>query len=259
MRKTAAFVAILVFLGLWSVSGLYRAPNVTAQGEPTATAGSVILPTATFTEEPPAPTATRTPTDTGSALVEAKNADTNVRAGPGTDTAPIGKIQPGERYIIRGRRYDWLQIDYPLTPTRVGWVYVGVVNIIGDESKIPILGLDELPTVDPAVLNAQNTLIAATLTPGGLLTLTAQASFTPQGIFTATPDAQQQRRTLAPGEILPTFTFPPFTHTPIPVQQLQSRPVATDAESNAFVPAIPILGLASLGLLGLFVAIFRRL
>ncbi|MCB9436052.1 MAG: SH3 domain-containing protein [Anaerolineales bacterium] len=258
MRKLAAVLAVMVFLGGWALSA-YVASDASAQGAPTATPGAVILPTSTWTPEPPPPTATRTPTDIGPALIEAKSADTNVRAGPGTDTAQIGKIQPGERYIVRGRRFEWLQIDYPLTPTRVGWVYLGVVNIIGDESKIPELGVDELPTIDPAELDAQGTLIAATLTPGGILALTAQASITPQGIFTTTPDGEQQRRTLAPGEVLPTFTFPPFTNTPIPVEQLQAAPVTVDTGNSSFVPAIPILGLASLGLLGLFVAIFRRL
>ncbi|NDJ85678.1 MAG: hypothetical protein GYB66_07315, partial [Chloroflexi bacterium] len=80
----------------------------------------------------------------------------------------------------------------------------------------------------------------------------------PQGLFTVTPDSAPQR-TLAPGERLPTFTFPPFTNTPIPIAELQAPPSDSSSQDSALAPAIPVLGLFALGMLGLLISVFRRL
>lgn len=252
---------LLIAIGIWVVPVLAGDENLRQQADlrqfATATPGSVQLPTSTATATPPAPTATRTPTSQGPALIEAKNPDTNVRSGPDITNDRLGQIQPGERYVVTGRRFKWLRIQYPNTPTGVAWVFEDVVNIIGEADLIPELDLEQLPTIDPTEAANQETLIAATLTPGGVLTLTAQAFVTPQGVFTLDPAAT--RPTLAPGERLPTFTFPPFTNTPIPIGDIQAPPPSNSNDSTQFAPAIPILGLAALGLLGIFIGIFRRL
>lgn len=233
-----------------------RTPTVVAQDD-RGTPAPVELPsnTPTATELPPTPT--RTPTSQGRAFVEAKFPDANVRSGPGTDFDRLGVIQPGEQYFVIGRRFSWLQIEYPNSPTRTAWVFQDVVNINGDVNLIPDLNQADIPTIDPFLAAEAETLIAATQTPGGLLTLTAQADVSaPQGIFTATPEATT---TLAPGERLPTFTFPPFTNTPIPVDQFQAQTSVTVGEEEPFAPAIPVLGLIGVGIFGLLVGIFRRL
>ncbi len=255
-RKSEVVVIILIglLIGVWGVVSLRPA---SAQQPATATPGGVILPSATHTPEPPEATATRTATSAGPALVEAKGPDVNVRAGPDINEDRLGTIQPGERYVVFARRFEWLQIEFPNTPSRIGWVHESVVNVIGDVAQIPEIGVDELPTTDPVIEAEEQTLDAATLTPGGLITLTAQSLITPEGFFTVTPDTQE--RTLAPGERLPTFTFPPFTNTPVPVQDLQGGDQIGGDTASGFPIAIPVIGLVALGLMGLLVGIFRRL
>lgn len=263
-RKYAA--AILLFLLVLIGWGLAQWRPAAANGNTTPTAiaqddratpAPVLLPSNTPTATDLPPTATRTPTSQGRAYVEAKNPDANVRSGPGTDRERVGIIQPGEQYFIIGVYFEWYQIEYPNVPSGAAWVYFGVVDVFGDPNLIPNLAQADVPTIDPADVEQAATLSAATQTPGGLLTLTAAVQFTPQGFFTTTPAATT---TLAPGERLPTFTFPAITDTPIPIEQLQTRPVDVDAENEEpFAPAIPILGLIGLGTLGLLIGIFRRL
>jgi hypothetical protein len=196
----------------------------------------------------------------GPALLEARNPDTNVRAEPDITANRLGQIQPGAQYVVRGRRFEWYQIDYPDTPTHIGWVHQSVVNIIGDASLIPEIDPALLPTTDPTLAARQETAIAATQTPGGLLTLTAQVLVTPEGLFTTEPGILGVNvSTLAPGERLPTFTFPPFTDTPISIQELQNVKVTPEDSPTGFPPIIPVLGLGALGLMGLLVGILKRL
>lgn len=227
-----------------------------AQGGPTSTPAPVILPSGTATIQPATETPTRTPTSAGPGLIEAKNPDTNVRAGAGTDYDRVGQIQPGTRYVVRGRYFQWFQIEYPDAPTGIGWVHESVINLIGNPAEIPDLSFEELPTPDETLAAQQETLLAATLTPGGILQLTEQAQTTPQGVFTATPDVGQQP-TLAPGQRLPTFTFPAFTPTPVSAANLRER-VQVDSDGDSLPPIIPIAALGALGLMGLFISILRR-
>ncbi len=226
-----------------------------AQGGATSTAAPVVLPTGSATPIPPTETPTRTPTDTGPAQAEAKNAGTNVRATADITSAIIGVIQPGTRYVIRGRYFEWYQIGFPDTPNGIGWIHQSVVNIIGDEASIPDLTSEELPTQDPFALAAEETLVALTQTPGGLLTATAESQSQPENIFTQAP--QVEAATLAPGQRLPTFTFPAFTPTPVPVADLRGGSIEV-TDDEAVPPLIPIAGLIAVGLAGLFISILRR-
>jgi hypothetical protein len=259
----AVLTALLITWGLFSLRSAnaddtLQVPNLIARQQPSATAGDVILPTGTASLLPSTETPTRTPTVTGPALIEARNPDTNVRSGPDISNDRLGQIQPEERYVVLGRRFKWLQIQFPNSPTGIGWVFEDVVNIIGDAALIPEISLEGLPTTDPVIAAQQETLIAATLTPGGVLTLTAASFITPEGLFTTTQSVEEQGRTLAPGEVLPTFTYPPFTNTPPTITNLQPSN-GSSSTSGDFAPAIPALGLIGLGLLGLIIGIFRRL
>jgi SH3-like domain-containing protein len=211
----------------------------------------IVLPTATETPGPPTETPTRTPTSEGQPVVEALNADTNVRAGPGTDTAALAKIYPGVTYTVIARRFDWFQIEIPEVSGGIGWVYSGVVELRGDETLIP--ELEEVPTVAPEVIAAQETALAVSATPGGAATLTAQAQITPTGVFTSDADGAA---TLEPGAPLPTFTSPPYTVTPVIIPR--SNPPSTQ-NTGGVPPIVPILALGALGLMGLLVALLRRL
>ena len=56
---------------------------------------------------------------------------------------------------------------------------------------------------------------------------------------------------------LPTFTFPPYTVTPVIIPRVAPSTVQTD--SGSLPPILPILALGALGLLGLLVSLLRRL
>lgn len=226
-----------------------------AQGGATSTPAPIILPTGSATAIPPTETPTRTPTNVGPAQVEAKNTGTNVRATADITAAIVGVIQPGTRYVVRGRYFEWYQIVFPDAANGVGWTHQSVVNLIGDEGTIPDLTVEELPTQDPLELAVEETLVALTQTPGGLLTATAQAQNQPEAAFTQAP--QVEAPTLAPGQHLPTFTFPPFTPTPVAVADLRGGSIEV-VDDEAVPPLIPIAGLVAVGLAGLFISILRR-
>ncbi len=260
--RVIGLVIILLVTGIGVYQNRATAENrppdtkpVAAQTGPSATPLPVNLPTNTPTLPPATDLPTATATVAGPILAEAKSPDTNVRAEPDISSNRLGLIQPGAQYRVLARRFEWYQIEYPDTPTRLGWVHQSVVNIIGDAETIPDIEVESLPTTDPTLAAREETAIAATQTPGGLLTLTAQVFVTPAGIFTQVAGPTS---TLAPGERLPTFTFPPFTNTPIRIEELRKSTV-TNPNSSGFAPIVPIVGLAALGLLGLFVGILRRL
>lgn len=256
-------IGVVVLIGLYVVrtgnshaAPLLDAAPAAAQDDGRSTPAPVQLPTDTPSPTPLPPSPTRTPTSQGPAFVEAINPDANVRSGPDLEFDRLGRIQPGETYIVLGRQFRWFQIEYPNSPTRTAWVFDAVVTLTGDLDQIPDLSQQDIPTIDPNLAAAAETRIAISQTPGGLLTLTAEGGGTaPDGLFTTTPLPSQ---TLAPGERLPTFTFPPFTYTPIPIEQLQQPVTVTSADDEPFAPAIPVLGLLGLGILGLLVGIIRR-
>lgn len=246
-------------VGIYGVAaengGLPEKPSA-AQSRPTTTPASVNLPTNTPPPSSPTDLPTSTATISGPITAEAKSPDTNVRAEPDITSNRLGAIQPGNFYEVLSRRFEWFQIRFPDTPSQLGWVHESVVNISGDVAAIPELGEEQLPTTDPTLAAREETQLAVTQTPGSALTLTAQVFVTPEGIFTA---AAGPTSTLAPGQRLPTFTFPPFTNTPIRIEELRESPAAVQPNSSGFPPVVPMVGLGALGLLGLMVGILRRL
>ncbi len=225
----------------------------------------VVPPTATPTNQPPTAEPTRTPTSEGPASARALNEGTNVRASPDITAERVGQIDPNEAYPVVGRYFEWYQLQFPESPSGIGWVHQSVIEILGDELRIPDLNAEQLPTVDPAIPNRQATDDAITQTPGGFLTLTAQAFITPEGVFTAAPGIQgnqsgPQSNSGAPafaGGQLPTYTFVNQTPTPIDVAAIRNSGAAPDA-GGGLPPIAPIVGLIGMGILGLLISALRR-
>ncbi len=203
------------------------------------------------------PTATRTPTPEGIALLEAKDF-ANVRAEPSTDSAQLGTIRSGTTYNVIGRYISWIQFQFPDSPTGKGWVFGDLVDLSGNVDNIPDIDPYAQSQVDSAAQGATSTQSILTQTPGGVLTATILAR-----IF-ATPGADSPTDS-GTHEPLPTFTYPPgmIAQAPTP-----GAPLSTDAITGAptpvttngddLPPLVPILLLGGVGLLGLLISALRR-
>ena len=253
-RARRGVLSALVTVGVLGIGvSLAWASGSGARAERSAQAASptpveLQFPTSTPTPGPPTATPSRTPTSVGRPWVEAIGEYANVRAEPDINGARVGQIRPGTTYPILGQRYQWYWIEYPEIPAGAAWVHESVVKVGGDVTQI--VQLDELPTVEPELAAAQATALAISATPGMVATMTAQAQITPTGVFTAQPQAGGA----LDGQPLPTFTFPPYTVTPLVIPRQNPPP----AESG-LPPVVPIMALGALGLLGLLVATLRRL
>lgn len=245
----AGLLLVAAIAAAWSPAAT-AAPAVRAQQASSPTPVPLQFPTATATAGLPTETPTRTPTSVGRPWVEALAAETNVRAGPDINEARLGQIAPGTPYTVLGKRFQWYWIEYPEAPGGSGWVHESVVALSGDAAQIP--NLEEIPTTAPELAEAQQTQAALTLTPGLGATLTAQALITPTGLFTP---QEGEPATLQPGQPLPTFTYPPYTVTPVIIPR-QNPPASPD---GGLAPIIPILILGALGMMGMLVSLLRRL
>ncbi len=198
-------------------------------------------------------TATRTPTPPGPAFAEPID-EANVRSGPGIDFTRLGTIYNGSKYVVIGvhRDYPWYEIEFPDSPSGIAWVYKDLVTLSGNLQNVPIIEGPEAPTQDPAALAAQETLAVLTQTPGALGTVTALAALLPTGVFEAGGAGG------TPATRPPTFTPPPLAPTQPPAA---FSPGSSQGEASAggLPPAIPIIGLAALGVLGLVISAARRL
>jgi len=65
----------------------------------------------------------------GESVVTILNPDTNVRSGPSTSHAIIGRVQAGERYAVVKQEQDWFQIR--LSDGSLGYVAGWLVNAVG--------------------------------------------------------------------------------------------------------------------------------
>lgn len=215
-------------------------------------------------------TPTRTPTPIGPAILEAKS-EANVRLQPDPDAELLGTIRAGDFYPIIGRYYRWLQFQYDSSPSGLGWVFDELVNVVGDETAIVDLSVQEAPTIDTAALEQTTAFEAITLTPGGLLTATANARvITLPGLPLGDAAGSLPESTAeVPGSanLLPTFTIPPNLVPATPTPASSSALLATATPSNAISslpisggvpPIVPILILGAGGILGIAVSFFRR-
>jgi hypothetical protein len=251
-RLLALGLALLLAAATLGAAWVHADPARADRRAQEATPVPLIFPTSTASPAASG-TPTRTPTQGASgAFVEANSEATNVRAGPDINEARLGQIGPGTQYPILGRRFNWYLIAYPNAPGGEAWVYNEVVTVTGDAATIVEMELGDIPTSDPLLSAADDTAEAITQTPGIAFTLTAQSFITPTGVFTAAPGAES---TLAPGQSLPTYTFPPYSPTPVAVPRANPTPVS----QSGLPPIVPILALGALGLMGLLVAVLRRL
>lgn len=228
-----------------------------AQAVPTATPAQVNLSQIVPTEAELGigPTATRTPTPIGQAILEARDF-ANVRAAPDTSAAQLGVIRSGERYNVTGRYYQWLQFQYNQSPTGLGWVFGDLVNITGDPATIPEIDLNAEPTPDPFALGQTATFAILTQTPGGVLTATA-----------AVRDPLAAGSPAENAGILPTFTYPPEivpiaptqpAANPVGDQTEDAQPAVANIDPSDLPPIVPILVLGGMGLLGLAISAMRK-
>jgi hypothetical protein len=249
------FDALLILTIALLLASLLMTTQASAQGP--ATPIPVNPPTSPASPPPPTEVPSRTPTSLGPASAEAVSEGTNVRAQPDITGERLGQISPGQAYPVRGRFFEWLQILFPESPSGIGWVHQSVVTILGDESLIPDLTAEQLPTEAPEIINARQTADILTQTPGGVLTITAQAFITPSGVFTVGPQAGDGPQ--AQNQILPTFTFPAESATPIDLREIAGQPIVSTGDEEGVPPLLPIAALIGLGGLGLMISIVRRM
>lgn len=280
-----SFVA-LILVGV--VLGRF-AGHVSAQLLPTSTPLPVIGATSTPIQvqlasiTPPAPVTTPTPTvnapSAGGGITAATGdqrilieplSEVNVRSSPEiTEDNRIGAVREGDRLVVLGRYFNWIEFQYDQVPSGRGWIYADLVEVIqGDEALIPVIELGATPTEDTAALGATETRAAVLAAPGGALTVTAQARVIqlPEGTVAASGD--QTLDLISPEETpLPTYTFPPnisfrVTEVADAGAGTINRPPATDTlpglgSEGGLPPIVWIAALGGLGVVGLLVSLLR--
>ncbi len=251
------YLRLLFILSIWALSTL----PVQAQELVTSTPVQINIPdsAAPAVQIIATPTVTRTPTQSA-VMIEAKASagEVNVRAEADIESDQLGTIRAGEFYPILGRYFRWIQFQFDSSPNGRGWVFDELVNIIGDESSIVDLSVQALPTADPLVEAETQTQIAITLTPGGLLTVTAESRIISVEGAEDQVNARQPDATV----VLPTFTYPPdvvaaapTAVTITPTVNPENTPLTV---STKIPPIAPIALLGGMGLLGLIISSLRR-
>ena len=252
-----ALIRLFLTFCLPALIGLGLRPSAAQEvaQAPTATPQEVNLSTAAPGGEAEAAGATPTWTGTpeGQIFIEAREF-ANVRAQPDPNAAQLGQIRSGEQYAAVGRYFQWIQFQYPTSPTGLGWVFGELVDVVGgDATLIPELADPAANAPDEAEFQAAATQAAVTQTPGGVLTATAATRF----------EALGQSATLDGPQILPTFTYPPgivFQPTSaVPAPDATAAPAPVTAEGQGGLPPlVPIVLVGGLGVLGLLLNSLRR-
>ena len=99
---------------------------------------------------PPSPTSSPTPESAGFTVAS----DTvNVRGGPGTNYAVLGRLQQGQTFPITGKNAagDWWQFDYS---GRSGWVFGQNVRVTSPELVQVAANIPAAPTARPVPTRA---------------------------------------------------------------------------------------------------------
>ncbi|PJF21833.1 MAG: hypothetical protein CUN56_09070 [Phototrophicales bacterium] len=263
MRKIAMFLMFFVIF-VWVL--IRWDTNTTAQGFATPTPIRVVIPTQpiipTIGPAQPTPFPTFTPTEQGGPRLQlAPDAESaNIRAEADPEAQILGTIAPGEQYEVTGRYFLWYQIRLQPGSQQRGYVFGALVEIIGDESLIPDLTIDPLPTQDPTIVAATQTTEAIQNLPGGQLTLTASVrEIAPPGAEQILPGGDIQ----APGtpeaqQILPTFTFPPNIPAQAPNLSVIASPTPQNglnlATNNSIPPITLVVVFAGAGIIGLLLS-----
>lgn len=132
---------------------------------PAATPVPTAEPSSTPTLTPlPTEGPTDTPQNPPQAII---NELLNVRSGPGTDYARVGKLQPGAMVIISGKNGDgtWWQIVYPDTETGNGWIAAAYAAAQNTETVPVIAELPPTPLLVPPTATPASAAAPATAIP----------------------------------------------------------------------------------------------
>ena len=118
----------------------------------------------------------------------------NLRSGPGTNFATVGRLEENATARITGRYGDWWQVDYGGTPA---WVANWVVTV-SNADRVP-------KVVPPSSPTPPTPVVTATPRPDGSIVHVVQAGDTLAGIalrYGVDPDAIRQLNGLEAGDIL---------------------------------------------------------
>lgn len=202
----------------------------------------------------------------------------NVRSAAEPDATVLGVIETGMQYPIVGKYFQWYQFRYDKSPNGRGWAHESVVNIIGEASLIADLTENPEPTTDTVGAAATQTWEAITLTPGIVLTATANARLITGPVPAVggdnTNNAGGNALESISGQSLPTFTPPPDLVSPVETAVVettgQSEFTVADPTPSPLVsiplpstagdvaPIVPIVILGGFGLVGLVISSTRR-
>lgn len=238
----------------------YAQPLITDTPVPVVLPSSTPQPTGIIALTP-TPTLTVTIQPAIRLVAAAASADINVRDAPDVTGNRLGSLEQGREYVVRGRFFSWYQFDYGSSNSGLAWVFGDLVEIIGDESEIPVVDPFAVPTAVPTGEVDAATATALALTPGAAETATAQTRLV-------------DLPTLGPGTaesdtaFFPTFTPPPdlvpriqqnganTLSSPTPTPNFAEQAVTLVA-SGGVPPLAPIVTLFAFGLIGLIIALLR--
>lgn len=148
---------------------------------------------------------------------------TNLRAGPGTDYDLIGVLIANQLAPVLGRSPDgtWIQITFPGGPGDTAWVFADLVRLDGAlRDELPLIEVPPTPTLEPS-----------------------RAALVDASLVAPTGEVVAAR--------LPTYTAPP------PYVEPTLFPHSGQGERTGFPPALLIISLFTVGLLGLVGAFLR--
>jgi hypothetical protein len=262
VRRVSISFFIMMAIGCWL---LFTPDNpVGAQVRISPTPVSASLPQvqpqqsveqeAVFVSPTPAPTETPEP---GVFLeVKADLGTADVRGMPDPEGDALDPIKTGDRFLVTGRYFRWIQFRYDKALSGYGWVFEDLVNLNGTDA-IPNIDPYATPSITPVGGNVEETRLAVTLTPGAVETLDAQSRLIVVPSMEATGEVEDVG-------VLPTYTKPAELaprDAPAAVQEAATNALEDTlvrAATGQIPPIVPVLMLAGAGMLGMIVSLWRR-
>jgi uncharacterized protein YraI/beta-lactamase class A len=97
---------------------------------------ATLVPTATFSTDPNAPTVapTSVPIQPPNSIAGTAQGEINIRSGPGVEYPRLGVARAGDVFAVTGyhTQFPWIQIQYASSPSGFGWVQQGLLVLTGD-------------------------------------------------------------------------------------------------------------------------------
>lgn len=180
----------------------------------------------------------------------------NVRAEPDPESTIVGVINVGDSYPVTGQYFLWFRLRFDESPSGQAWVFSDLVTVTGDLGLVPDLSTEPEATTDPTIVGATQTWQVITLTPGGVLTVTASSRLLNDPINV---DENTSSINAGINSNLPTFTPPANSNfmgnTDSMLEQLNR---SGSSSQNSLPPILPIVILGGLGLFGFVVSMIRK-